>query len=147
MNILSTTILAQVHYIYLPDIVINQWKRMISFLVIKVVTFVWIGLEEAVTICLDEVKMLSACACTVASHQTVWQCDQSMEDNDIILGDKSCYFCFDLFWRSCYFFDEVGLWSCPVPAQVHHIQPLDILINQSKRMRLFFLINEWNIEC
>ena len=99
MKLLSClpTVLAQVHFSHLPDIVINQWMRMRRLLLLP-----WFVLMKS---CSDEVKILSSFACTGASHPPAWHFDQSMQWKRMILFlmiKNVVTFGFDLFWRSCY---------------------------------------------
>ena len=61
-------VLAQVHHIQLPDIVINQWKMVKLFLMIKIVTFVLICLDAVVTFVLMMLFGLWSCPVLAQVH-------------------------------------------------------------------------------
>ena len=65
-------------HIHLPDIVIVEWKRVILFLVIKVVSFVFICLDEVVTLLmkLDDDLVLFLHRCITSNCLTLWSINQ-----------------------------------------------------------------------
>ena len=67
-------VLAQVHHIQLPDIVINQWKMLKLFLMIKNITFVLICLDEVLTFLmkLDDDLVLWLHRCITSTCLTFW---------------------------------------------------------------------------
>lgn len=71
-------VLSQAHHIHLPDIVIVEWKRVILFLVIKVVSFVFICLDEVVTLLmkLDDDLVLFLHRCITSNCLTLWSINQ-----------------------------------------------------------------------